>query len=227
VRLTDRDRKLVRDLVLSHVMSRDQFIALGYFGSVTRCNTRLRELKEAGMVRTIDTPFHVQHLYAAGKKAPQIVGERLSGLAASRTASPRFLQHALCVNNVRIRMVEKGATWRFEQQATATFRYGGKDWQVRPDGLAVRADSSLVAVEIDLGHVAPSKFAEKLRAYDAFVVSRECQSAWRAPRFDVLTVTTGKIRANSLAKQRPKEAAFALTCLPFEKLGIQFAGGWS
>lgn len=163
--------RLLRDLTLSHVLSRDQVIELGYFGSVTRTNTRLRELRELGLVRTLDTPFFAQRLYAVSATASEVVGPRIAPLTATRTGSPRFLQHALSVTNTRIVLLGRGGErWLFEQQARTTFTFGGKDWDVRPDGIAVEKGTHL-PVEVDLGHVAPAKFKEKLASYHAFVES--------------------------------------------------------
>lgn len=226
-RLTERDVRLLRDLVLSHVLSRDQAIALGYFGSVTRANARLRGLTGHGLARRIETPFFSQGLYAATPRAADVVGERLSALAASRTGSPRFLQHALCVTNVRAAMLARGAgEWRFEPQLRRAFRLGGRDWEVRPDGMAVEG-GRLVAVEADLGHVAPAKFREKLRAYAAFVASGECARQWDQPSFTLLVVTTGKTRAARLARLLPDHLGFAYVCKPHDQLGVPFAGAWS
>lgn len=226
-RLTERDVRLLRDLSLSHLLSRDQAIALGYFGSVTRANARLRALRELGLARAIDTPFFAQSLYAATPRAAEAVGERLSALTAARTGSPRFLQHALCVTNVRVAMRARGAAeWRFEQQLKRSFRFGGRDWEVRPDGMAVDG-GRLVAVEADLGHVAPGKFREKLRAYEAFALSGECALRWGRESFTLLVVTTGPLRAARLARLLPDPRGFALVCKPHDHLGIPFAGSWS
>lgn len=226
MRLTERDVRLLRDLSLSHVLSRDQTISLGYFGSVTRANTRLRGLREMRLVRALDTPFFSQSLYAVLPKASEVVGERLAPLTAARTGSPRFLQHALCVTNARVALLAKGATsWRFEQQARAAFRYGGRDHEVRPDGLAL-VEGRPVAVEADLGHVAPAKFREKLRSYDAFALSGECR-LWGDKSFTLLVVTTGKLRAARLSRLLPDNPGFAFACRPHDQLGIPFPGAWS
>ena len=227
MRLTSRDRRLMKDMALSLVLSRDQILALGYFTSVTRANTRLRELRAEGIVRRIETPFFAQSLYAVGPGAEVLLGDRIARIVAGRTGSPRFLQHALCTTSVRLALLAKGASaWRFEQQLRAKFRHGGKDFEVRPDGLAVLA-SGLIAVEVDLGHVAPSKFQEKLKAFDAFVTSGECARHWNEPTFTLLTVTTGQLRASRLASLVPKNCSYRFECRPAEKLGISFAGAWS
>ena len=227
MRLTPRDVQLVKDIGLSYVMSRDQIVSLGYFSSVTRANTRMRALRALGLLRRIETPFFAQSLFVAGPRSVDIVGERIASILAGRTSSPRFIQHALCVNNVRLALLEKGATaWRFEQQLSSSFRFAGREYQVRPDGLTV-SDAGLVAVEVDLGHVAPSKFREKLLGFDAFAASGECARHWHAPTFKVLTVTTGKLRAKRLICCVPQDSRFTFECLTFDQLSVPFIGHWS
>lgn len=227
MRLTPRDVRLVKDIGLSYVMSRDQIVSLGYFSSITRANTRIRALRALGVVRRIETPFFTQSLFVAGPRSVGIVGERIASILAGRTGSPRFIQHALCVNNVRLALLKKGATaWRFEQQLSTSFRFAGREYQVRPDGLAV-SDAGLVAVEVDLGHVAPSKFREKLLGFDAFADSGECARQWHAPTFKVLTITTGKLRAKRLLRCVPPDSRLTFECLTFDQLRVPFIGHWS
>jgi hypothetical protein len=226
LRITDRDVRIVRDLAMSHAMSRDQLIEL-FFGTVTRANTRLRELQSESFVRRIATPFFTQGIYSIGPNGHLLLGERIERLVANRTPSPRFLQHALCVTNVRLDLVRRGAkAWRFEQQASCSFRYRGKPFEVRPDGLAI-LPKGIVAVEVDLGHVAPAKYLQKLKGYAAFIASGECNSQWDAPTFSLLTVTTGKLRAARLSRLVPPNCNFEFRCETAEALGIAFPGSWS
>lgn len=225
MRITERDVRLLRDLALSHVLARDQTIALGYFGSVTRANARLKGLRDLGLATALDTPFFAQTLYAALPRSAEVVGERVAPLAAARTGSPRFLQHALAVTNVRLMLLGKGATgWRFEPQLRAGFRHGGKDHEVRPDGLAALGGWP-VAVEVDLGHVAPAKFLAKLRAYEAFAISGECRR-WGSDTFSLLVVTTGRLRAARLSRLLDP-SGFSFRCEPHDALGVPFPGAWS
>jgi len=228
VQLTSRDLQVLKDMALSHVLSRDQILALGYFSTITRVNTRLRELIGVGLVKRLHTPFFAQSLYMASPSATEVIGERVAPLLASRSGSPRFLQHALSVTNARISLLRKGASaWRFEQQLRATFAVGGKPLEVRPDGLAVIPNKGLLAVEVDLGHVNPAKFAEKLRAYDAFIATGECERAWGESTFRLLTLTTGSLRAKHLARSLPSGSALVHDVLTFDQFGVQAASNWS
>ena len=227
MRLTERDVRLVRDLALSHVLSRDQILSLGYFSSVTRTNTRLRELRSIGQVRSLMTPFFGQHLYAAGPSASSVVGERISPILAGRTGTPRFVQHALCVTNVRIALALHGMVqWKFEQQSRSAFEYAGRRFEVRPDGLAL-LPNGMVAVEVDLGHVAVAKFRDKLLAYDAFVASGCCARYWRTDTLRLLTVTTGKLRASRLQRVATNGLQIYTKFSTHDDLEVQFPGSWS
>ena len=226
MRLTERDVKLLRDLTLSHVLSRDQILELGYFGSVTRVNTRLRGLKDLGLVEVIDTPFFSQKLYKVMPKAAEIVGRRLSALATARIGSPRFLQHALTVTNVRIALKKNGAEqWLFEQQLRNEFRYGGRTYEVRPDGMATERGVPLL-IEADLGHVSLPKLTEKLKAYNAFVLSGECTKAWLVPTYTVLFLVPGQTRASRVSGLLANPV-FTLRVKTLSSLEIPSVGNWS
>ncbi len=227
MRVTQRDIKLVRDLALSHVLSRDQLLRLGYFSSVTRANSRLRGLRQIGLVKRIETPFFGQSLFAVGPSAAEIVGARIASILDARAGSPRHLQHSLSVTNVRLELVARGAMgWRFEQQLRANFEWAGQRFEIRPDGLASMPDL-LIAVEVDLGHVAPQKFKEKLHGFDAFVASGEALRQWKRDSFHLLTVTTGKRRLKSLQRLTPASPRFEPSFVTFDQLGIPMVGSWS
>lgn len=226
MRITERDIRLTRDIALSHVMSRDQACEL-YFGSVTRTNTRLRELGSLGMVKSLRTPFFAQKLYCVGPNAGEILGERIGALAAARTGSPRFIQHALCVTNVRLALGKRGMkAWRFEPQLRCIFEFANRRIEVRPDGMGV-FESGAILIEADLGHVTPSKFREKLLGFHQFVTSGECQRRWGFPTITLLVITTGKRRASTLAGLAPEHPAFRYEVKTMESLGIKEIGAWS
>lgn len=218
---------MVRDIALSHVMSRDHLLALRYFSSVTRLNARLRILVEHGLLTRLSTPFFSQSLYAPGHRAKFVVGERVELLLSGRKGTPRFVQHALAACNLRVALCGGGkAEWRFEQQSSATFSYAGRTFAVKPDGLVLTADA-VVAVEADLGHAAPHRIREKLESYKAFALSGECRKAWSCDSFTVLTVTTGPLRAKRLRRIWPSKGAFDFTCQSHDEFGVAWPGSWS
>jgi hypothetical protein len=227
VKLTARDHALVTDLALSHVLSRDQILALGYFNSVTRANTRLRLLRAHGFVASLETPFFHQSLYMAGSNTADVCGDWLASVLRGRSATPRFLQHALAVTNVRLSLLNRRALeWRFELPSRCECAYGGKTFQVRPDGIAV-STAGLTLIEVDCGHVAPFKFREKLLGFEAMLNSGRANAHWRASSFKVLTVTTGALRAKHLRALVPPNCSYDFRCETFSSLGITCPSGWS
>lgn len=225
--ITPRDADLVRELALSHVLSRDQILALGMFGSITRVNTRLRVLRELGIVRRIETPYFSGSLYVPGVNAPEVLSDRTARLIATRQPSPRFLRHALSVTNIRIALTSKGATeWRHEPMLWRTFEVAGKTLEVRPDGMAITPKGP-VLIECDMGHVSPSKFASKLVVYHEFQNGGHTKRLYGFDNFNLLIVTTGKLRAERLLKLAPAGCSYGFLAKTFESAGVSMVGGWS
>ncbi|HEY3780315.1 MAG TPA: replication-relaxation family protein [Fimbriimonadaceae bacterium] len=226
MRLTQRDISLIRDIALSHVLSRDQVLGLSYFSSVSRTNVRLKMLVRGRYLRILVTPFFKQNLYIAGPDALAAVGEKIARLIRGRGRSPQFLQHALAVTNVRINLKERGFTfWRFEQQLWQDFTWRGHRYEVRPDGLAYR-EGVPVFIEVDLGHVAAAKFASKLDGYQAFQESGRLAEIFGTEFLSVLVVTTGKLRKTNLREVSQRFATPWLTLQTFEELEICCPGAW-
>ncbi|MCC7434208.1 MAG: replication-relaxation family protein [Methanoregulaceae archaeon] len=202
-------------------------IALGYYGSVTRLNARFRDLLKAGFVRRLETPFFSQGLYSVTPTAASVVGPQIAALLTNRSPSPRFLQHALTTTNVRIAMLDKGATaWRFEQQLWTSFEWQGRSFEVRPDGLAV-FPTKHVAVEVDMGNMSHSRLQSKFDAYQTFVASRSLEQKWAISDLRVLLVTTSQARAERIGQLLQSVSALDFRCVPLESLGVRQVGSWS
>lgn len=225
MRITDRDMKLVTDLALSHVLSRDQILELGYFSSVCRVNARLLELAESKLVRRLETPFFHQSLYCAGSLAQEVVGMQVSRLLEHRLGSPRFVRHALSVTSVRITLCRKGSEWRFEQQLWREIE-SPKKMEIRPDGLLITS-SLPIFVEVDLGHVALNKFKEKVLGYQALSQCSQCRDLYGFDHFRLLTITTGSLRARHLHQALPQRPGFEFLCQTFEEIGARPIPNWS
>lgn len=227
MRLTKRDIRLVKDVALSQILSRDQIIKLGYFGSVTRLNTRVRGLLAESFLSVSSTPFFGQRLYMTGSAASSILDPRIVSLLVRRAPTPRFLQHALAVNETRVALLKSGCVdWRFELQLRHSFLWRGQTIDIRPDGM-VRQNGIVTLLEVDMGHQNPKKFQEKLRAYEAFVESGESCAVWGTTDLAVLTMTTGKRRVATLSHHAPDSRWPTFSLTTFQDLGIQVVGGWS
>ena len=208
------------------VLSRSQFVELGYFNSTSRVNARLQVLAKVGYLRVLSTPFFGQHLYSAGPKAKDIVGDRIADLLSVRTPSPQLVQHSMAVTSLRIHLCQSGgANWRFEPQVTQAFIWKGRRFEVRPDGFITQAGVPTF-IECTLGHVSLPKFESKLESFRAFHQSGALSAAYATENHQILTVTTSTVR-----KMRLRKLADCLG-VPFEiqtfaDLGISLPGGWS
>jgi hypothetical protein len=177
------------------------------------------------LVKRYETPYYAQSLYIPGPKARDVSGERIARLLDGRSGTPRFLQHALSVTNVRIALERRaGGQWRYEQQLRRSCEEGSH-FEVRPDGLFLTL--SPIFVEVDLGHVAPTKFAEKLKSYAKLADSGHCESLYGFSSFRLLTVTTGTLRARHLRRLLPREAGFDFLVQTFEEVGAAPIFSWS
>ncbi|MBS1714908.1 MAG: replication-relaxation family protein [Armatimonadetes bacterium] len=225
MRITERDVRLLRDVALSHVLSRDQLVKLGYFKSVSRCNRTMSRLSKSGLVRPLLTPFHGQRLYSATIEAAEIVGARIAQLLTNRPASPRFLLHALSVTEVRISVLAKGGeAWRFEAQLWHSFAFHGKTYEVRPDGMAV-IEGHPTLIEVDLGHSSSTKFSRKLLAYRNYELCGAFERAYNASKLRVLTFTTSERRKRHFAALAQADERFR--CLTFCESGVAVPEVWS
>lgn len=225
MKFTKRDYRLVGDISLSHVMSRDQAISLKFFSSVPRANARLLALCRADILRRLETPFFRQGLYIPGRLAKEVVPPQIAALLRNRSESPRFVRHALQTTNCRIKLLKNGGEWRFEQQLWRTFDWNGRI-ELRPDGMVITSTIP-VFVEICLGHVSPKNFGLKLSGFKALANSGKCQELYGFPTFRLLTITTGSLRARHLLQRLPNNPGFDFMCKTYEELGIEEVPNWS
>lgn len=225
MKLTPRDRELIRDVGLSHVLSRDLTIRLGYFGSVTRANTRLRQLGNEGLVKRLDTAFFSQGLYTVGPLAHELFEPALARLVRARAGSPRFLLHALATGEVRAELTRRsGASWRFEQELWRKLP-GPEGGEVRPDGLVTAGVP--VFVEVDLGNASLPKVRAKLDAYRSLARSGLCRDLYGFEDFNLLVVTTGNLRSRHISRQLPDDPGFGFMTQTFKDLGLACPSSWS
>ena len=225
MKLTDRDIRLLKDMALSHALTRDQLIRLGYFTSVSRCNRTLRRLLDGGLIRPVKTPFRFQGIYSVKAQASDFVGERIGQILSGRQPTPRFLQHALAITETRIALLTSGGTgWRFELQLRHEFSWAGRKYEVRPDGM-IFLDGNPVLLEIDLGNAPAKKIMEKLKAYGAYRESGLLKSTYGSDSVRVVVVTTGNVRRQRLATLDSKGSTIEFTT--FSVLNVEMPGGWS
>jgi len=221
LQLQARDARLIREIFLHRAMRRSQITGLGFFGSVNRANARLLKLTRAGLLRRVQMPIETegqQFVYQAAIGAAGILARELQTdeVAVSRrlgAISPLCLAHTLRIVDVRLALERAAAArgvgvrrWLPELLCRHEYetRSSSGAWRaqvLKPDayveiGLGERRWPYFV--EVDLGHVSASRFAEKLMAYDRYLLSGVFEEAYGAPSFDVLVITTGERRRGHL-----------------------------
>lgn len=226
VRVTERDITLTRDAALSHVLTRDQILRLAYFASVPRANNRLRELVAANYLRAISTPFHTQHLYVAGSRAKEIVGERIARLLSGRARSPRFIRHAIALTDIRISLRTDGSSWRFEQQLRDMYVVHSATHEFRPDG-ALICGRDVTFVEADLGNASATKIREKFQSLHRYHELGRFQTVYPGQRMLALVVTTGSARKRHMRAMLERFDANIVSIVTFKELGLMQPDGWS
>ncbi|MBI5708228.1 MAG: replication-relaxation family protein [Armatimonadetes bacterium] len=220
--LRARDLKILADLFLHRVMSRDQLIALGYFGSVPRCNNRLRKLQDHGYVRRychLARGSGSQALLSLGRSAAAIIANHLElpeedvRLQAGRDAPTMFLEHTLGLVDLRI-LFGKAAlnlellAYDWLPEPLCRHEYSvrrGSAWikcVVKPDAYvhwATAGETRAFMIEFDLGHVSQRAFQRKAQAYRRYHADGAFTEAYAHESFDVLTVTTSERRLGNLS----------------------------
>lgn len=204
MRLQDRDLKVLSEIALHGVMTRDQIIALGYFKSVTRANARLGSLVRRRLlirVNPIDGISSRQSLYAVPQRASTYLDERIARLLVGRKQTPRFIAHSLMVVDVRIQLERLGAKdWHHEPCVWHKYSIGANHHECRPDGLAMIAGHHLF-IEADRGNASTKSLRETFSSYDRYAKSGMFQNAYKSQGFRVLVITTGKRRAITIGNQ--------------------------
>jgi hypothetical protein len=230
-RLVPRDAAVLGEIFGHRLLTADQLVRLGYFGSTIRCRARLRILEEAGLIERIRPGLigSSQGLFRIRKQAALLVSDELGlelSIVRRQIGDDRSLlqiQHILRVTEFRIALQDHASRLNLEIESWlpeilcrheySTSRFGRWSKQiVKPDGyFTVPSSGELSAcfVEIDLGHVSRERFAAKLRTYRDYA-GGVFQETYEQPGFQVLVVTTGQRRLEHLLGLAEKERVDAL-----------------
>jgi len=222
LRLGARDEELLSDLFLHRAMSRGQIQAL-YFGSLVRCNARLRLLFDHHYVTRYYLPlalYGAQAVYSIGRAAVPLVAAQLDmdivevSQQYRRAKTPQFLAHTLEIVNVRIAFRDAIAEqpgvemerWLPEIQCRHEYEYCLENaWRqevFKPDAFVRlrRAGSGNhlnYFIEVDLGHTSSRQFSGKLQAHRRYLDSGLFQEVYGCEHFRTLVVTTGTGRLSN------------------------------
>jgi hypothetical protein len=171
-----RDRHLLEELAIMRVIDREQAKIIAGFGSITRVNTRLLRLTQAGLLRRFflgTTAGGQKALYALSQKGAQLVDVPLRGPQRRKDealAADYFIQHQLTVNEIYCQL--KYGTIPIPQVAfqrwRSFFQPIAASLRLIPDGyLELQTPSGIVAafLEVDLGHERGPVWMEKVENY--------------------------------------------------------------
>ena len=234
IKLTGRDRDVIKTVAFHGAASRGQLMALGYFKSVSRANRRLRRLFDCNYLRRTQIasgPYCLETVYLLGAKGVSVVAEaaitnRLELSRHSHRPPQRtFLEHHLGVLSLRIsiqltppeiRLIEflTEPECRHEYEVVKGKRKLKRT--IKPDGFAVvqYCDCRFVFfIEFDRGNCSIPQMRGVFERYAAYVREGAFQSVYSEKTFEVLLVTTaGKRRVDHLvavAKSHEVNVRFA------------------
>lgn len=237
VRLQERDQRLLVDLFLQRVLTRDQIIGLGHFCSVPRCNDRLRKLLCSGLVRKYrqDTRIGSQTLYGVGPRSGPTIGPRLEidideiQNVIRREVAPLALEHTLLLTDLRIQFErefgDKG-DWLAEPLCRHEYSIRHQsNWLrrvLKPDAYCAQRSEHLF-IELDLGHVGHKPFLRKVNQYAEYLRLGIFSEAYQDESFRVLVITVGMRR---LAHLRALTKHVSAPEFVFTTLGTVAAAGF-
>ena len=245
LQITPRDVELLCALLTHRCLTAEQFVALGFFGSCVRANSRLRKLRLAGFIRQVDgLPFSLtSKYYELASPSIPLVGDALEidskelRISTMRGLSLLQFTHAQRVTEFEIALRNDLPTigtpefeWHGEVLCHHTFRVERAGttvrYSVKPDGF-VRIGEQAFFVEIDLGHVSRDRFAHKLLSYQQYY-GGIYQATYGDETFGVLIVTTGVERRSNLQSLASADEPTCLftTFREIEEHGV-FAPVWS
>jgi hypothetical protein len=227
MRLEDRDRRLLTDLFLHRAMARSQIQEL-YFGSVQRCNTRLRQLFDHGFVErhfSPAAPFGAQAAYLPGQQAIPVAA-RGAGMDIDETRklmrrrlTPTDLERALKLVDVHLEIKRAVAllpaiemeTWVPPVLARHEYSFsdksGGKarSEEFEPDAFlrltqTVQSRHFNYFIELDLGYTSLERMERRFQVYREYVDSGLFQETYGVPGFTALVMTDNETRLKKLSQ---------------------------
>jgi len=233
MRLTPRDIALVDAIYRYRVLRRDQAQQL-FFPSKNTANQRLKLLHQHGFLARRRLPVEYgqgsgQALYLLGGRGAGLVATQLgvdvTEIGWRRThnhVSSPFLEHTLMVNDVRL-AVEAAAsqqgyqieTWLREEELKVAPDRVWVEIQARqrrriaivPDAyfrLSTVGRRACFFLEADRATETQGRWAQKIRAYLAYVHSGAYLRRYGSRSLRILTVTTGEKRVMNLLRTTAK-----------------------
>lgn len=204
--IQERDRRILRELGMMRVMTRDQAKTIGGFTSDSRVNRRLLQLLRAGLLRRII--FGSTRLYSLSRKGAFAAGVEYWHLRRRNEeiiTADYFLPHQLAVNDVVIGL--KYGSWPqgFVFERWRSFREPlTRSSGLIPDGYAeIRFPSGEIVgffLEVDLGGEHGKIWRQKANRYLSFILSGHLEELFGVQRCRILVLLQSERRCHSIRK---------------------------
>jgi hypothetical protein len=207
--IQERDRHLLRELSLMHVIDREQAKVVAGFGSTTRTNARLLMLTRAGLLHRMfigTVAGGAKALYTLSEKGARLVGVSASGPRRRKdeaVVADFFIQHQLATNVVYCALkYAKPAPVGISFRRWKTFpKRPAPGVRLIPDGyVELETPSGIVAafLEVDLGHERLRVWRDKVRNYLDLAVTGNFEREFKQSRFRVLVVADSERRLDAI-----------------------------
>lgn len=184
MRLTDRDRAVLRDVFLQRAVTRKQLMRLGHFGSITSASERLRALFDHGFLERFAIATNLATAELVYTVGPKAIAELVSSLGVDRnevkrcisSGAPLALAHTVAVTDVRIAFTTdqpNGMTveWLSEVQVRHEFVVDRTRHVLKPDGALIfdLGDRPHIGfLEVDRGNVSQPQFERSCDVYRTY-----------------------------------------------------------
>ncbi len=220
----ERDSELLAEIYYHRAMSRSQVQEL-YFGSVARCNSRLRQLFDHGYLSRhypSAARYGAEAVYTLGPAGiPVVAGSTGLDPAEVRRqcGRPTYMEHTLEVVEFYLAARRASASsgtvaierWLPEIRCRHEYRIrlkGQSQWAkevFKPDGFVrltrtrggATEDFSYF-IEIDLGHTSSRQFGRKIDSYSRYRDTGMFTERYSSSAFQTLVITTGQARLRNL-----------------------------
>lgn len=205
--LTDRDALVVREVHAFQLLTRDQLVRLGHFGSKTRANATLLRLVRFGYLARRYQPSVAgtrRALYFVGPQAGSLLPGPTLTADRRRVAqlSDLFIAHQLLVSDVRLAFHSPVVGYRLTRWMS--------DIDLRPLALGLVPDGYVeyelqgrtfgAFVEVDRGTETLGRWVAKVNAYLALAASGRSRTLLARQFFRVLVVAPSGARLTNLRR---------------------------
>jgi DNA-binding HxlR family transcriptional regulator len=214
--LTDRDRVILECCRRFRLLQRDQIMALGSFGSLTRANTRLKALVSVGILSRKQIPVYPGHgsaqaLYHLGRGAASVMFGETDWLASHVRQASRWdlrqVEHVLAANQVLVdfhsALHSRTGVQLLSFQTEPELRQIFCDLALVPDGWVSWIEGGVrfnCFVEVDLGTEGLIQWREKVLAYLRYAESGQHQERFGFRGFRVVVLAESRVRLENLRR---------------------------